>query len=244
MSLIRHLDINLTTPAENLALEEVLLDAVEGAGSEDTLRLWESSTTFVTLGTGQQWQREVIEEHCTKDGIPIMRRCSAGGCVLQGPGCLNYGLFLTYARFPELKGITASYKFILAKIIAAFKTRDIPLAQNGISDLTFAGRKISGSAQRRRKHALLHHGTLLYEPNIKGMTRYLREPADRPEYRGDRGHDDFIGQLPLTAPALKSVLVQAFSAGPIPSPLAACELTDSGALAREKYSTDDWIKRR
>lgn len=230
-------------PATNLALEEVLLDEVEQGRQPDTLRFWESPVPFVVLGTAQVLVEEVNESHCLADGVPIMRRCTAGGCVLQGPGSFNYALFLTYESFPEVASLHASYRFILGKVCAALATLGIEASHQGISDIAIGGLKVSGNAQRRRRRALLQHGTLLYRADATAISRYIREPADRPDYRGARRHDEFVTSL-HTQPG---PLAQALSTicGPVEtSTLTPDEISRAEDLAREKYRQDHWIRRR
>ncbi len=230
-------------PAMNLALEEVLLDEVEQGRQPDTLRFWESPVPFVVLGTAQVLGEEAHEEHCLADGVPIMRRCTAGGCVLQGPGSFNYALYLTYDSFPETASLHASYRFILGKVCAALATLGIEASHQGISDIAIGGLKVSGNAQRRRRRALLHHGTLLYQADAVAISRYIREPADRPNYRGSRSHGEFVTALPATPEALASALSTVF--GPCEaSALSPEELFRAEELAREKYRQDAWIRRR
>ncbi|MBX3177856.1 MAG: lipoate--protein ligase family protein [Candidatus Hydrogenedentes bacterium] len=241
---MRCIDYSSPDPATNLALEEALLEAVDQGLQPDTIRFWECPAPFVVLGTGQRLTAEVHEDRCLADGVPIMRRCTAGGCVLQGPGSLNFALFLTLANHPEAASLHGSYRYILDRVRAALKTLGIAAERAGISDIAVQGRKISGNAQRRRRNAILHHGTLLYRPDLDAIDRYLREPQDRPDYRGARPHRDFIAPVPATPDALKAALAAAFEAGapvdhPPPDALARAE-----ALAREKYAQRDWIYRR
>ena len=59
------LDLTLPTPAENLALEEALLDHAESAPqSAEVLRFWESPQTIVILGRGSKFGVEVNHDHC------------------------------------------------------------------------------------------------------------------------------------------------------------------------------------
>ena len=53
------LDLTLPSPAENLALDEALLDAAETGNSNETLRFWESPTPFVVVGYANKIQTEV-----------------------------------------------------------------------------------------------------------------------------------------------------------------------------------------
>lgn len=241
--MMRLLDCSYASPAQNLALEEAVLEAVDAGDAPDTLRLWESPVPFVVLGTGQVCAEEVHEARCDADGVPVLRRCSAGGCVLQGPGSLNYALFLTGERYPETRSLRASCAFVLDRLCAAFKRHGLEVRRAGISDLALGGRKVSGSAQRRKRNAILHHGTLLYRPDTAAMARYLREPAERPEYRGARTHTDFITALPLSADTLRNCVVDAF--GPCePGAPSQSETDTMERLRTSKYELDAWNKRR
>lgn len=88
------LDLTLATPEANLACDEMLLDLCEGGFCEGVLRFWESPEYFVVLGYANKAATEVDLDACHRLGIPILRRCSGGGAVVQGRGCLNYSLVL------------------------------------------------------------------------------------------------------------------------------------------------------
>ena len=241
---MRMIDLSFDAPEMNLALDEVLLDSAESGRGPSTLRFWESPRPFVVLGTGQALSEEAVEAHCVADGVPILRRCSAGGCVLQGPGSLNYALALRFDDYPEVRSLGASYRFILGRISEAFTAHGLAVRQEGISDLAMGGRKISGNAQRRRRRAILHHGTLLYQADGTAMARYLAEPEDRPDYRGSRGHGDFVAVLPLSADVIRAAIRTAFGLtekGEMPTEE---ERNAAQTLAKEKYADDEWTRRR
>src|ERR1041385_179712 len=88
-SAMLYLDLTSSSPAENLACDEALLDFCEERPGLEVLRFWESTERFVVLGYANALHREVNVAACEAAQIPIMRRCSGGGTVLQGPGCLN-----------------------------------------------------------------------------------------------------------------------------------------------------------
>ena len=244
--MMRLLDMSFEAPEMNLALDEVLLDSADRVENPvSTLRFWESPVPFIVLGTGQVLAQEVYEEHCEQDDIPIRRRCSAGGCVLQAPGSLNYTLALVCEEYPEVRQLRASYCYILHKLSDAFMEFGLEVQHLGISDMVFGGKKVSGNAQRRRRRAILHHGTLLYKVDYRAMERYLPEPADRPEYRGNRTHQDFVTVLPMDEIMLRKVVQKAFSLEKAMVSLpTTSEIHAAEQLAAEKYASLDWIHRR
>jgi lipoate-protein ligase A len=241
---MRLIDLSLADPAENLALDEALLDSVEAGAAPEALRFWECPAPIVVLGTGQVLAEEVDEAGCAAAGVPVLRRCSAGGCVLQGPGSLNYSLALAFENHADARGLHASYAYILGMLRRAFEQRGVRLRHEGICDLTLDGRKVSGNAQRRRRNAFLHHGTLLHAVDHDLMARCLREPADRPDYRGAATHRDFVGVVPLDPAVLRRVVCDAFGVrGPDEAPTPE-ERAAAARLAAEKYRDPAWTRRR
>lgn len=241
---LRILDHSFEEPAMNLALDEALLDAAEEGLSGETLRFWESPVPFVVLGTAQEVAKEADEAACAADGVPVLRRCTAGGCVLQGPGSLNYALVLLPELRPEVRTLKGSYCYILHALSDAFGRLGLDVRHEGTCDLAMAGRKVSGNAQKRRRRAFLHHGTLLYRADPVAMGRYLREPEDRPEYRGGRAHGEFVTTLPLDAAALKGAVRAAFGAGAREGAVSPWERAHAEGLARDKYRLETWSRRR
>ncbi|MGI6459090.1 MAG: lipoate--protein ligase family protein [Candidatus Hydrogenedentales bacterium] len=241
---MRVLDLSFREPAMNLALDEVLLDSAERGRAGETLRFWECPVPFVVLGVSQKVREEVHESACQKDGIPILRRCSAGGCVLQGPGSLNFSLVLSYERDPALPKIRESYSYILNKIRERLTRRGVQTSHEGISDLALDGRKVSGNAQKRRRQFMLHHGCVLYRADTLAMDRYLREPKDRPEYRGARPHTHFVVNLPLGPEDVRQAVREAFHAPDKTGEPRPDEWAETRMLAQDKYQNPSWTYRR
>ena len=205
-------DISLPTPQENILYDNVLLELAERGEGEETLRFWESRELFIVLGRIGNPAADLRVEKVLADRVPVLRRSSGGGTVLQGKGCLNYTLVLSKER-PEIQDLRRSYQFILGRVIAALKNLGIDAACRPLSDiaLTQNNKKISGNAQKRSKKFILHHGTLLYQFDLKKITEYLTMPKDIPEYRQDRSHLDFVTNIPATAAALKQEIQRSFS---------------------------------
>ena len=114
------LDLTLDSPAENLALDEALLELAEaGQSDDDVLRLWESPQTAVVIGRSSRIRDEVDVTACAKDSIPVLRRCSGGTSVVIGPGCLMYAVVLSYERHPDLRMVDMAHGYVLGKVAAA-----------------------------------------------------------------------------------------------------------------------------
>ncbi len=233
------LDLTLPAPAQNLALDEALLEAAETTGGPELLRFWEPAEPFVVLGYGKKAAAEVFLENCSADGVPVYRRASGGGTVLQAPGCFNYALILDMDTRPGLRSLTGSNREIMSRHEAALQTLIPSVTLRGITDLAIADQKFMGNAQRRKRRFLLFHGTILTRLDAALLERYLRMPADRPDYRNDRPHRDFVTFFPSTPGHLRRVLRESWSADRPISP-ARIPHTAVEALVLEKYGRPDW----
>jgi len=235
------LDRTFPTPEQNLACDEALLDCAESGEGGETLRFWEPTTPFVVLGHSNRLTLEVDASACERLGIPILRRCSGGGAVLQGPGCLNYALILRIEAAPTLATVTQTNRFIMDRHRDALSAllRE-PVEIEGVTDLVIAGRKFSGNAQRRKRHFLLFHGTFLLNLDLTLVERALLLPPKQPGYRGNRGHLDFLRNLHVSAAAVKEALGASWQASrPVPStPIERIE-----RLVHAKYSLPAWTRK-
>lgn len=228
----------MPSPAENLAAEEALLDAAEAGEHDETLRFWESSTPFVVVGYANRVAEEIHVEACEEAGVPILRRCSGGGTVLQGPGCLNYALILKIEPDNALQNISLANQFIMGRNRTAIQSLlQKPVRIQGHTDLTLGNLKFSGNAQRRRKKFLLFHGTFLLNYDIALVTKLLRFPPLQPDYRESRPHENFLTNLKTSASAVKAALAGAWKADGSPDEIPRSLITE---LARAKYSTRAW----
>ncbi|HUR46776.1 MAG TPA: lipoate--protein ligase family protein [Candidatus Saccharimonadales bacterium] len=214
MTGLKLLDLTCDTPAENLACDEVLLDACEAGEHPGVLRFWEAQQTFVVLGYGNRAASEANVDACRKRGIGILRRCSGGGAVLQLPGCLNYALVLNFENTPGLHSITDANCTIMRrheKVVSALLGQ--PIGIQGVTDLTWGELKFSGNSQRRKRRSLLFHGTFLLDAGLELIEECLRSPSKEPEYRQHRSHRNFVTNLNLSAVGLKNGLAEAWRAG-------------------------------
>jgi lipoate-protein ligase A len=243
---MQRLDLTLPTSAENLALDEALLDECEAAIHGDlppveTLRLWEPRQPFVVLGRASRIAEEVDVAACERDGVSILRRHSGGAAVVAGPGCLMYALVLDQRIRPQLRSIAAAHAFVLETLVAALESLAPRICRRGTSDLAVADGKVSGNSLRCKADCLLYHGTLLYDFRLDWIARWLRLPPRQPAYRGGRSHVDFVRNLTTPGVELRTRLAAAFAAVEQRSdwPRAAVE-----RLVREKYGADAWNRGR
>ena len=210
------------------------------------LRVWEQKATAIVLGRSQKPELEINVHNCQSDGIPISRRCSAGGTVIQTEGSLNFVFHFPLSWNPILSDVRKSFQFFAEYIQQALALRNIPSGYRLLSDITDgADKKISGNAQSRSQHSIMHHGTILSKPCHSLMSQYLLQPTSEPEYRQLRTHQSFVTSLEEMgftyslndlSHDLSQIIPQAQVLKNIPS-----EILDKAAeLIETKYKFDEW----
>jgi lipoate---protein ligase len=169
-------------PHANLALEEALFLRNDGF----VVRIWENRESVI-IGRAQLARFETDIGYCKANAIPIVRRFTAGGTVYNGPGNLNWSLFvarcvvsgsLRYESSPHAIFRGASMPLLSALEASGVKARLDP--PNRI--LTDEG-KISGMAAYVSRKGFLCHGTLLVGADL-GRVKALTTPS--PETIGRR----------------------------------------------------------
>lgn len=74
------------------------------------------------------------------------------------------------------------------------QNRPLPKFQLRENDYVLGERKMGGNAQSIVKDGWLHHTSFLWDYDVHNM-QYLTLPEKRPNYRGDRSHDEFLVKL-------------------------------------------------
>ena len=239
---MQHLFLTLPDTPRNLALDEWLLQYVDGRDSPaEFLRVWENPEPAIILGRSSKLQIEVNQAYCAQHGIPAFRRCSGGASVMIGPGCLMYAVVLDYRLRPALKMLDQAHDFVMKKMQTALEIAGIKAKFQGTCDLTWQDQKFSGNSLRCQKNAMLYHGTLLYDYDLSIMNPSLGIPPRQPDYRDGRDHESFVTNLPASKDALSHSLKQAWAT------ISAFETIDMQAvdrLADTKYRDPAWTAKR
>ena len=236
--MMKLLDLSLPTPAENLALDEALLEEAETqASGEETLRIWEPAQPFVVLGRSSRTAQEANLELCRQRQIPVLRRSSGGAAIVTGPGCLMYAVVLSYEQRPALRMIERAHQFVLGVTVTALQRLAPDVRMLGTSDLTRRQAKFSGNSLRCKRNYFLYHGTLLYDFPLQLLSDCLGTPPRQPDYRQQRDHATFVQNFPATADQLRAALPAAWGTMEIRSNWPRQRTQD---LVEQRYAHDRW----
>lgn len=166
-----------------MAIDEAIGSEMYEGISAPTIRFYTWKSPAVSIGYFQCIEDEVDIAECQARSVEYVRRRTGGGAVYHDPGGeITYSIIAPERYFPD--GITESYKVICEGIIRGLAGIGIEASFRPINDVTVAGRKISGSAQTRRRGVLTQHGTVLYKLDRTMMFSVLKPSeaklADKP----------------------------------------------------------------
>lgn len=210
-------DYSFSEPADNLCYDDVLLQLAESGDIPCALRFWESPIPFIVLGRSGTVEDDLFTDAVMQAAVPVYRRSSGGGTVVQGPGCLNYALVIPKQKI--WRDVRASYADISNWLLEGLATCGIQGTYEPISDLALNGMKFSGNAQRRGRNHILQHGTILYDFPLSKIAAWLAQPQAQPPYRADRSHEAFVTNVDVDCRLLKTSLARAFPKPPKQEPL-------------------------
>src|SRR5262245_1504877 len=238
---MKYLELTFADPAANLACDEALLELFEAdARDENLLRILQPEKFFVVLGHANRSAEEVDLAVCAAGRIPILRRVSGGGTVLQGPGCLNYSLILN-CKALEVRSIASTFRYVLEHHRNWIeRSVGVKVSVEGGSDLAIAGRKFSGNAQYRKSRYALVHGSFLLNFDLAFIHRCLRLPVKQPAYRHNRPHLEFVTNLDLRGGRLGDILREGWGADQAFNDLPMAEVK---LLVKNRYGREEWSKK-
>lgn len=234
-----------------MGIDEALLES-KIKGGPSTFRLYRFNPSCVTLGYFQSYKDEIFHDSRVEQGIDAVRRITGGGAVFH-----DFNGEITYSVVAEKnevgKVVVESYGKICQGLVNALNILGLDGEFKPINDVCIGEKKVSGSAQTRRRGCVLQHGTFMYSTDIGQLFSVLNISKSKIADKAlasikDRvitveqalgravGRDEVIGALEKGF----SEVFGEFEKGD----LGAEELSLAKQLAQEKYGTDEWLNKR
>ncbi len=224
----------------NMAIDEAIFAMREKLGLPASLRFYSWKPVAISIGYFQRIEDPSLKEY-KRQKLTIVRRFTGGGAILHRNE-ITYSLACSTHEFPTFRDITKTQQLVHEAIILGLQNLGIKagLERKEIerpdpyfcfvnpskNDVVNDGRKIVGSAQRRRNKAFFQHGSILMDNKIILESR---------EEKKDRGKiiDSLVGGFE------KRLGIRL-----LPGHLTKQEVKLSQELKEIKYSTRNWNYRR
>ena len=213
------LDLARDAPANMARDAELLERAIAGRLPGTVLRLYTFAPPGITLGRGQDPERELDLAALARDGVRWAVRPTGGGAIWHDHEW-TFALATRLGVDGWAETPAAAYERTARLLATALRTLGVhaslaavtargpgtPRAASGAAPPCFAssarfelvldGRKLAGIAQRAARGALLQQGSLLLGESHLTLARYVRAPEDTREalVREWRGHAASAGE--------------------------------------------------
>ncbi|ANF22507.1 lipoate--protein ligase family protein [Thermococcus piezophilus] len=172
---MRFIPLIVARPEVQMAIDEAIMRARIEGKVPDTVRLYAFSPSSVTIGRFQSVRHDVDLDVAGKLGIPVVRRITGGGSVFHDEfGEITYSVVVGEDYHPALRNVEESYRYLAGPLVDALKELGLDAGFSGLNDIVANGKKISGSAQTRRKGVILQHGTFMYATRVDVLAKVLR----------------------------------------------------------------------
>lgn len=262
MSVWRLIDSGPCDAAYNMAMDEAIAISVRNGEVPPTLRLYSWTIPSVSLGSFQKII-DIDIEYCINNNIPVVRRPTGGRGILHGDeltysfsaknnGDFSIGLLETYRRLSiafqsalNKMGLNVAMK--MERESGTNLTRS-PLCFKSTSygEISFDGRKLIGSAQKRWNDGFLQQGSIPYSIDYEKIAPVFKTSTSTLQY----SRQEIIGLKELIAgfdfgsfkETIKSSFEKTFNitlADSHPSPH---EQELAHLLCAEKYLNPQWTQ--
>ncbi|NJE11806.1 biotin/lipoate A/B protein ligase family protein [Thermococcus sp. LS2] len=245
---MRFIPLIIARPEVQMAIDEAILRARIEGKVEDTVRLYVFKPSSITIGRFQSIKHDVNLEKCQELNIPVVRRITGGGSVFHDAyGEITYSVVVGEDLHPDLRDIYKSYRLLASPLVEALKELGIKAEFSGLNDIIANGKKISGSAQTRRKGVILQHGTFMYATRLDILASVLKVSKKKLADKGVKSIWERVTTLEREGiklsrsdayELLKEKFFEEF-------PLEEGQLTDyelelAEKLIEERYGRDEW----
>jgi len=180
--------------AVNMARDRAILEMQSLKNPMPTLRIYRWSAPSVTIGYFQKLDETVNMDYCKKNGISVTRRVTGGGTVLHHKE-LTYSFTLPIRKKIVPESVKDSFRCIITPIIESINSLSLCAEYKPVNDIIINNKKISGSAQVRKKGVLQQHGTLLLDIDRQLMCSTIKSNFEKLKSRGFKNPSDSITSL-------------------------------------------------
>lgn len=179
MSTWRLLDTPPMSAADNMALDETLLELKGEGRSPNTIRFLQFKPRCVLVGYHQSVQEEIRLDYCREQGIDINRRITGGGAIFFDENQLGWEIYCDKSFFDIVIPTNRLFKTLCQPVATALERLGVAAEFRPRNDIEINGRKISGTGGTESEGAFMFQGTMLVDFDVNTMLRALRIPVEK-----------------------------------------------------------------
>ncbi|MBA4600878.1 lipoate--protein ligase family protein [Thermoactinomyces mirandus] len=271
MTTWRFLPYHAYTAAQNMAIDQAIMDLISEKKVPPTLRFYGWKVPTLSIGYFQKAKKEVNLPYIQEKGLGFVRRMTGGRAVLHDKE-LTYSVIVSEDNPSIPQTVSQSYRVISQGLLEGFRALGLDACLNdpletrkeNLSaacfdspsdyELVIDGKKVAGSAQTRQRGVVLQHGSILLDLDEEMLFSLLLFPSEQVRERLKRQFSQkavAINRI-LPNPVILDDVVTAFYEGfqkGMGITLEPGELTPEEKIRvqeclKERYETDEWNLRR
>ncbi len=248
----RLLDTGHMTAAENMAMDDTLLELKGERKTPDTIRFLQFSPPSVLVGYHQSISEEIRESFCKENGIDINRRVTGGGAIFFDENQIGWEVICDKDFFNMEIPNQKLFRTLCEPVVKAIEILGLEASFRPRNDIEINGRKISGTGGSESERAFFFQGTMLVDFDVDTMLKSLKIPVEKLKAKEIDSVKERVtclnwelGHTPSQENIRKSIIKgfeEHLGIKLIPGDLTPEEKT----LFKEKlnfYSSDEWIDR-
>lgn len=253
----------------NMALDEAILECVGEQLSPPTLRLYSWDPPCLSLGFSQPVS-DIDLPALEQNGWQLCRRPTGGRAILHtdeltyaviGPindPLLRGGVLESYRRIAEALQNTLISLGLPARADKEYNTSAGTASQAAVCfeapsnyEITVQGKKVFGSAQARKAHSVLQHGSLPLYGDLTRITTVVRHPDNKSRQIAAQrllehaATVEMFLKTRITWQKAADIFIEAFERTLDiqlqPGQLTAEETRRAAVLLKEKHTTQQWL---
>jgi lipoate-protein ligase A len=253
----RLIPLEMNNGFRNMALDEAILTQTIKEKSPSTIRFYKWNPSAVSIGRHQSLSAEVDMEALHQLNFDIVRRITGGGAVFHDSAReITYSIVCPIKFLKELNAHSVLEQFELIEngIVNGLINYGLQPEKGVIHcpAIFLDGKKFSGNAQLRKKNYILQHGTILLEIDPELMYSVLKAPHNVSKLRMVKsvyakcvGIKEKLDNYEETSflRSLRNGFEKTLKVKLKKGNYSQEELDLSEKLAKEKYTTQKWLKK-
>lgn len=160
------------------------------ADSAPILSLASPEKPYVCVGLHQAISREVDEEYCAAQGLPVYRRHVGGGAVYLDANQLFTHFVFPRARAPQRAA--ELYPLFIEPVVRTYRDFGIDAVYRPVNDIHVGGRKIGGTGAASIGEATVMVGSFMFDFDTATMAKCLRVPSEKFRDKLRTGLDSYL----------------------------------------------------
>ncbi|CAH2212424.1 lipoate--protein ligase family protein [Tepidibacter aestuarii] len=254
----------------NMAIDEAIMNAYKEERVDPTIRFYTWKPACVSIGYFQKMEDEIDINICKKLGVDFVRRTTGGRAVLHDNE-LTYSIVVDEKNPLMDGGIMQTYRYISEGLANGLKVsgvdidpltrahKDIKSDKSAVCfnskshyEISINNKKVVGSAQTRKEGIILQHGSIVLDFDVDKLISIIKideskkEKLKRVTLKKASGIENELGKkvdINILQENIIKELEQHFNIEIYEDELSDYEIKLAKQLY-EKYSNDDWNKKR